>query len=210
MKRSSPGPRAWLLPLGAVAYNQAVYYGAGILALDRPHYNWELPLDRAIPFLPWTVSIYFLCFLFWALSYLYIARQEKALAYRFFLADFLGKTVCLVCFLLLPTTNVRPPVTGSGLWDALMRLLYQIDKPVNLFPSIHCYASWMCYIGLRNAPRAPSWTRPGSCLFALAVFLSTLTTKQHVVVDVLSGWLLAEGSYALAGRLMERFFPKKA
>ena len=32
---------------------------------------------------------------------------------------------------------------------------------------------------------------------AVAVFISTLTTKQHVLYDVVSGMLLAELSYAL-------------
>ena len=53
-------------------------------------------------------------------------------AYRFFCADFLAKAVCLICFLLLPTTNIRPSVEGDGLWEGLVRFLYQVDAPVNL------------------------------------------------------------------------------
>lgn len=191
--------RTWLPLLSAVVWNQAVYYGAGRLARGAYHHDWTLPLDRAIPFVPWTVSVYFLCYLFWAVNYVLSARQKKLLAYRFFCADFLSKGVCLVCFLLLPTTNVRPALEGSGLWENLMRFLYQVDAPVNLFPSIHCLVSWLCWIGVRGREDIPQWHRHFSFWTATAVCLSTLTTKQHVVVDVVGGIALAETSWWAAG-----------
>lgn len=197
--------RKWYLPFAAVIWDEMVYYGANLMAQNRFHHNWELSLDRLIPFLPWTVSIYFACFLFWGVSYVLCTIQEDRLAYRFFLADFLCKVVCLVFFLLLPTTNVRPEITGTGFWDQVMRFLYWVDAPANLFPSIHCMVSWLCYIGARNDPRLPVWYRRFSCLFALAVFASTLTTKQHVLVDVVAGMLLAELGYWVAGPLYERY-----
>jgi hypothetical protein len=156
MRCAGPQAWAWLLPLAAVILNQAVYYGGGWIAQGLYHHDWTLPLDRAVPFLPWTVSVYFLCYLFWAVCYVSAARQKKMFAYRFFCADFLAKAVCLICFLLLPTTNIRPSVEGDGLWEGLVRFLYQVDAPVNLFPSIHCLV-WEAVFhedrtGLQNGP----------------------------------------------------------
>lgn len=199
----------------AAAWNQLVYYGARVLAADRPHSDWTLPIDRAVPFLPWTVAVYFGCFLFWAVSYLFLAGREKEQAYRFFCADFLAKTVCLACFVLLPTTNVRPAVEGRSVWDALMRLLYRIDAPNNLFPSIHCLVSWLCWVGVRSRADVPRRYRGFSFLMAAAVCLSTLTTRQHVAADVAGGIALAELCYWAAGlepvarrysQIMDRLF----
>ena len=78
-----------------------------------------------------------------------------------------------------------------------MRFLYRVDTADNLFPSIHCLTSWFCYIGIRGRKEIPKGYRIFSCLMAVAVFVSTLTTKQHVLYDVVSGMLLAELSYAL-------------
>lgn len=192
--------KLWLLPLGAVIWNQSVYYGGNFLAKNVPHWNLELWLDPLVPFLPWTVSIYLGCFLFWAVCYVWMAKEDTAIACRFYLADFLAKGVCLICFLLLPTTNLRPPVPGTGLWDHLMRFVYQVDAPTNLFPSIHCLVSWLCFIGVRRLPGAPRWSVWFTGLMASAICLSTLTTRQHVIVDVLGGILLAEASYWAAGR----------
>jgi len=186
-KRLNSHMRAWLLPLAAVLWNQAVYYSGSLIARDFQHHNWTTALDRATPFLPWTVSVYFFCYLFWAIAYILYARQEKREAYRFFFADFLAKAVCLVCFILLPTTNIRPSVTGEGLWNVAMRFLYRIDAPVNLFPSIHCLVSWLCWAGVRNQRNLPRWYRWFSFGLAAAVCVSTLTTKQHVIWDVAGG-----------------------
>lgn len=196
-----------------VIWNQSVYYGARLLTTNRYHYNIELTIDRAIPFLPWTISIYFLCYLFWIANYIICARQEKRLAYRFLCADCLSKCVCLACFLIFPTTNIRPAVEGGGIWNELMRFLYQADAADNLFPSIHCLVSWFCYIGIRGKRNIPLWYRCFSCLAAFAVFFSTLATKQHVIVDVIGGVVLAEVCYLITGhtaileaytRLMDR------
>jgi hypothetical protein len=191
--------RSARLLTAALVWNSIAYYGTRLLTQDWPHYNMELPLDRLIPFVPWTVSIYFACYLFWAVNYILCARQDKAFAYRFFSADFLAKGVCLLCFLLLPTTNIRPEVAAQGFWNGVMTFLYQSDAADNLFPSIHCLTSWFCYIGVRGRMDIPRWYRRFSFWMAVAVFLSTLTTKQHVLVDVVGGILLAEGSWWVAG-----------
>ena len=196
---TKPISRTWLLPLLAVAWNQSVYYGGHLLAHNAPHRNLELWLDPLVPFVPWTVSIYLGCFAFWAIFYLYMARAEHCLAFRFFLADFLAKGVCLVFFVLLPTTNLRPPVPGDGIWEELMRFVYRVDAPTNLFPSIHCLVSWLCFVGARSLPRFPRWGVWLTGLTATAICLSTLTTRQHVLVDVLGGILLAELCYRAAG-----------
>lgn len=193
------GIRIWLLPLLALSWNQLVYYGGSLIAGNAPHDDWTLALDRLTPFLPWTVSIYFLCYLFWMITYLLAAGQRKEFAYRFFFADFLAKAVCLICFVFLPTTNLRPVVEGNSLWEVLMRFLYQIDAPVNLFPSIHCLVSWLCWLGVRDRKEFPRWYQRFSFWMAAAVCLSTLTTKQHVILDLIGGIILAEISWLVAG-----------
>lgn len=183
-----------------VAVNFSVYWCSRAIAGNWRHYDLALPADEAIPLVPWTVVIYFGCFLFWIVNYILIARLDRAHAWRFCSSDLMAKLVCFGFYVLLPTAMSRPEITGAGLFAGGMRLLYAIDAPDNLFPSIHCLVSWLCFIGLRGREEVPRWYRGFSALFAAAVFVSTLTTKQHVLVDVAAGVLLAEGSYWLAGR----------
>ena len=192
--------RLMALPVLALLWNQAVYYGGGFLGRWLPPLHMGTAADQMVPFLPWTVAVYFGCYLGWAAVYILCAGQkDSAAAYRFFLADFLAKGVCLVCFLLLPATLARPVPQGSDLWSAMVRFLYRIDPPRNLFPSIHCLVSWLCFLGIRDRRGLPPWAAPVTAVGAMLVCLSTLTTRQHVAVDVLAGIALAELSYRTAG-----------
>lgn len=184
--------RSRIALIAAVSFNLAVYGGARVIAGDWPHHNIEGPLDRMIPFLPATVAIYLGCYLFWIVNYILIARQGKREVCQFFAGDFLSRIVCFLFYLFYPTTNTRPVIEDAGFWDQVVQALYAVDAPDNLFPSIHCLVSWFCYIGLRGKSGVPGWYRIFSCLFALLVCISTLTTKQHVIPDVIGGILLAE------------------
>lgn len=58
-----------LLLVVAAAFNFTVYWGARLLAEGSPHYNFTFPMDRIIPFVPWTILIYWGCYIFWILNY---------------------------------------------------------------------------------------------------------------------------------------------
>lgn len=195
-------PRIMILPLlTAFMWNNVVYFGSRFIASDWYHTNAEIFIDDVIPFIPWTVIIYLSCYLFWIVNYIIGCKQEKTLAFRFLAADFFAKTVCLFCFLLFPTTNTRPFVAGEDIWEKMMLWVYEADAADNLFPSIHCLTSWFCYIAVRKNPKINVAYKWFSLLFALAVCVSTLTTKQHVIVDMIGGVFLAESSYYLVNKL---------
>ena len=128
--------------------------------------------------------------------------------YRFLTADYLSRIVCGILFVFLPTTLVRPEITGTGFWDQALRFVYSIDQSANLFPSIHCLVSWFCYTGIRGRKEVPAWYRAFSCIFALLVVLSTQFTKQHYIADAIAGVLLAEVLSLLTRRVSWYRAPK--
>jgi len=183
----------------ALVWNCLAYYGGRLIAGNLYHFSFVSVWDQAIPQLPWTISIYFISYFFWAVNYILAARRDEADAYRFFCADFLTKLVCFLCFIFLPATMERPAVSGNDLWSGLLRFLYRVDAADNLFPSIHCAASVLSALGIMGDKRIPAWYRGTSWLFAAAVCVSTLTTKQHVLVDAIDGVVLALAAYRIAG-----------
>ncbi len=54
-------------------------------------------------------------------------------------------------------------------------------------------------IAVRKQNKIPAWYKALSVVMAILVFVSTLTTKQHVIVDVVAGMLLAEFGYMISG-----------
>ena len=95
-------------------------------------------------------------------------------------------------FLLLPTTNTRPAVELEGFWNQMMIFLYSADAADNLFPSIHCLESWLCFAGIRNRRGTSLRLQAFSGVAAVLICASTLLTKQHVLIDVIGGVALAE------------------
>lgn len=176
--------------LGCVALNGIVYWCTQALAANRTLYDMTTALDRMIPFDPRWVVVYVACFAYWAVSYVLMAKQDNW--YPIMTGEVLAKLLCGVFFLLIPTTNVRPEITGTGPTDWLMSLIYQLDPPLDLFPSIHCMESWICFRGMLGQKKIPKWYQIFAGIFTFLVCLSTLFTRQHVIADVIGGVLLGE------------------
>ncbi len=185
----------------ALLSNVVLYNLAKVITSKCYHHPIDTAFDRAIPTVPWTVLIYFGCFAFWAVNYCIIANQDPEERDRFFCADFFAKVICFIIFVIFPTTaDIREPISSDPTFlNFLMRFLYWIDTPANLFPSIHCLASWFCWIGVRKRKDVPFIYKCFSLIMALAVCTAVLTTRQHVIIDVISGVLLAELCYFIFG-----------
>ena len=206
MKNKIPGWMRTLIPgytvlplICALVLQTITYSGTRLLTAEADHHNFETALDLATPLLPWTVAIYVGAFLYWIIGIALILRSGKDHAFRFLCTHILGMLIAMAFFLFLPTTCTRPQVTGGGPWNWILRLIYAADTPDNLFPSLHCQLSWLCYLALKEAPNVSPNGKRFCCVFSLLVFVSTLTTKQHILIDVLGGWLIAELTFRLCG-----------
>lgn len=192
-------PSWCILPLLCiVAFNSVVYWGSTILTAGRPHFDFTMEIDRMVPLLPGFSWIYVLAFPFWGANYIFSARRGKDFFYRFVAADLTIHAICLLIFVIVPTTNVRPELTGDGLSVRLLQALYDWDggeHPYNLFPSIHCYSSWMCIYSVKGQKDIPVWYQRFSVAFAVLVVISTQVLKQHYWVDAAAAILLVEFFY---------------
>lgn len=217
-------PLYGILPiLCSVLFNFIVYFGNRLITSGWKHYDLSLPfLDDQIPFQTWAITIYVASYAFWAIGFLLIARDEEEVCYGVFSGELIGKFICLLFFLLLPTMMVDRPSDFAvrNVFDWLTKLIYDKDAPDNLFPSIHCMESWIVARGVFRCKklRHPAVCRVLCTAMAFAVFASTLLVKQHVFFDVVGGVAVAELGLLLsrklrAGRIYpamtKRLFPKR-
>lgn len=189
-----------MLVLNVVTYNGTRFLTGGL-----HHYDMTTAFDRATPFYPpFFIAIYFLAYVQWILGFLFIAKSDKNMCYRLFTAEMIAKTLTLICFFVIPTTNVRPEVVGNDLWSAITRLLYKMDAADNLFPSIHCLESWMIFRSAFYLKKPGKWYRWVSIVATLLVFASTLLLKQHVVADVVGAIVVVEIGIFISGFIFGR------
>ena len=181
------------LPLLAVLiFNFIAYYIPKLLEPYRELHLISTAFDDALPCVPAFIYIYVLAYVQWVAAYIVIARDSPERCFRFVSGELLAKAVAMAVLLLYPTTMVRPTVQVTDLTTRVMAFIYRCDTPTNLFPSLHCLASWLCFrqsIGLRRMPR---WYACTQGVFSLLVFASVLLVKQHVWPDIFGGIAAAE------------------
>lgn len=211
-------PACVVAVFAVMAAAQLLCYYLTQLAL--PHLTPRIltgPLDARIPFSPPWVTIYFLSYPFWICTVLWILCESRAYVYRFCSAYVLAMLLSAAIFLLWPGTMERPEITGDGFFDRWMRLLYRVDEPANLCPSLHVLITWFCWRGTMRCTGIPRWYRVLSFVFLAGVCCSVLFVKQHALIDVPCGILVGELSLQCArlGRMeripfrIERFFHER-
>ncbi len=144
-----------------------------------------LPIDEMIPFIPWTVFVY---------QSLYIMVLVGAMLCppRDFIRIMgaLIVTECIAfCFFAAFTSyypRPDPASIASPFWQDVYHFLHSTDNPGNTFPSIHATMAYL--IGWRMRVVTGSWAW---VLWGICVSLTTMTTKQHYIVDVLAAIPLA-------------------
>ena len=182
--------RIGLAALLAFALLYAVTNSLSLRAPEALPLTW---VDQQIPLLPLTVWIY-ASYLFISVT-AFILEKDCVQLTRFVYAQMALNLLCTIVFVWWPTTFARPELAGQdGIAVAALRLVWLLDAPVNCFPSLHVGSSLLPVLMLWRS-RHRAW--PLYLLWALAISLSTMTTKQHHVADVLAGVVVAASMYWL-------------
>jgi membrane-associated phospholipid phosphatase len=156
-------------------------------------FNLGLSLDNKIPFLPWTISIYYWIYILIFLPIFTIRDFELfisvAKAYLF------GIMISLFTFLVFPVTIQRPElINPKNFFEWWVWINYTIDKPTALFPSMHVSNAILSALAVFHWSKKIGYP---ALLFSIMICLSTLTVKQHFIVDVIAGFILAISAYWL-------------
>ncbi|HEX8374138.1 MAG TPA: phosphatase PAP2/dual specificity phosphatase family protein [Geminicoccaceae bacterium] len=148
--------------------------------------TWVYAWERHIPFVPWMVWPYLSIDLFFvAAPFLCGDRRElRNLTRRMVAATLIAGAF----FLLMPLRFAfdRPPVDGftGAVFDAFRGM----DKPFNLFPSLHiAFRTILAELYWRHTRGPLRWALAA---WFSAVGLSTLLVWQHHVIDVAGGFTL--------------------
>lgn len=195
----------WIIP----AYG--VFYMTSFVLLERssarPHVI-HLALDDYIPFCEYFIIPYVLWYVFLAVTLCYFAfvypgRREY---YQLLGALGTGMTAFLIISFVYPNGHeLRPVLTGDSGFLLAVKILYQIDTPTNVLPSIHVFNTLACSFAVfRNAEcRKHRGLLAGTGLLAVLIILSTMFLKQHSVIDV----VFAMALYWLCSQIFYKWLP---
>lgn len=204
----------------AVLVSAATLYGLNNhLHLREPALLPMTWVDRSVPVVPWTVWVYASYPLQFVAAF-FVEPSRRRLN-RWLWAVLAVNLVSNLVFLLWPTTihrpevraervptaaTVRPGVPSTDPWTAAaFDRLHAIDTPASCLPSLHVSTALLASFVFfrRHALRFALFFG-----WAVAIALSTLTTKQHHAVDVVAGLGLALAAWWLWLRTPEQEVPR--
>jgi len=168
------------------------YFSINSFSETRAAHVLAFGFERSIPFIPFFVIFYIITYLAVIMPYFVVkgiqSYRRAILAYLFLIL------ISSIVYILFPVKTMRPEIVGEGFFLGLVRWVYAIAKPYNLFPSLHVSLSALSSLVCLRYNKVIGYT-----LIVLLFFisLSTLFVKQHYLVDIIFAGVLALFAYYL-------------
>ena len=187
-----------------LALQTLLYFGCEFF--QSKIHDVKRPVDDKIPFLPWTVLPY--CFWFPLIVFypLVVFRTDPYSYCSYLMTMVMEIMISVVCYLIYPTSFQRP-VPPNDFWGNFMKFIYHGSyRGLNCAPSLHCSSCFLVICVSSTCVGMNLWIRIFTILIAVMIVLSTLTTKQHTLIDVLTAVPLFMISRFLGIMLTLRYF----
>lgn len=155
----------------------------------------HVALDDYIPFCEYFIVPYLLWFLYVSVVVLFLFFTNKEEYYRLCIYLFSGMTISLIiCTFFHNGTDFRPSLDpDKNIFTRFVSALYATDTPTNVFPSIHVYNSICIHVAVARNTLLKKYPIVQHASFVLMVLIcmATVFLKQHSIVDVFGGCLMA-------------------
>ena len=152
--------------------------------------NISIPFDDMIPLLPWTILVY----MSWApliilLGIVFFFR-DRALMRRYLLAMSVGQLLANLTFPFFQTIVPRPydlVHNATDIFSKMLTVVYHVDNHYCGFPSIHVINCTVTMVMIWSFRQASWWMKTLVTLYFGFIAITTVTTKQHVFLDIPGG-----------------------
>ncbi len=155
-------------------------------ARTLPERTVHFALDYQIPFCEYFIIPYCAWYFLLIGVGLYTLIKDKQSFIKYMLFMIIGYSVCLFTYWVYPIAqDLRPEVfPRENICTQLTGLIYSMDPPFNILPSMHVVGSFMCAAAVANCPTVKHiGTKIWVSLLAALISISTVFVKQHSVLD---------------------------
>ena len=170
---------------------EAVIFFISKLFIGEPHLIGT-KLDALTPFLPGFIYIYIAWYISLVVIPYYIYLKDKRSFNKYVMTYLISTIICGIIFITYPNTIKRAELTGTGITNFLVQIIYYLDYPVNCLPSIHCLYSFLYILAIFDTKKVtPLYMKILITIFSIAVVFSTLFVKQHVIYDAIASLIIS-------------------
>ena len=182
---------------------QALTYKAADFFINIFNLNYNIPkidkIDNLIPLLTIFIVPYILAYVYWIIAPVCASIVNIKHLLNIILAYIIINIIAFIIFLIYPTyiNRIEENIYNENPNDFfgwLSKIIYDSDgkeKGYNLFPSMHCMTTTICFFATFRKKEIPLWYRICSFIIAILICLSTVFVKQHYIIDSLVGILIA-------------------
>lgn len=165
-----------------------------------PMHYMQSSIDRTIPFTAQFVWAYLAWFPYIVFSFFWFSTKDHDEYVRMTKMILFGWAAFLIFSFFYPTMlSLRPGSVGSGISALACSIIYAVDSPSNVFPSMHVYVTLCfaitCMRRIRSGGYVPELYRIINPMLTILIPLSTLFVKQHSVADVAASCVMAAIMY---------------
>ena len=173
------------MPYGLV---NRISSGIGWTAFDP-----SLSIDEAIPYLPILNVAYFSLYIYYVLIPFFASNEmQQKCSIVFSQRLFVITIPVFVIFLLLPVeVDLRGEVVGEDVLTSALTLIHNFDKAFNAWPSLHVVHSLCVVLSIPLIFNTNRVTLTALWIGWILLTISTMTTQQHYLFDVITGILFA-------------------
>lgn len=160
----------------------------------KPQYYIHSTIDDHIPFIKWFFLPYCFWYFYMGLALLYFNRTSISDFKKLQSYIFIGFGMCLIIYVLFPNAiDFRPDIVKTDLITIIMADMYSIDSSTMVIPSMHVFGSIAVHVSLVKNSNTKTY-KPliiASFIIMVLICASTVLVKQHSIIDVFFGALLA-------------------
>lgn len=162
-------------------------------ATVTPRFIIHSPVDDYIPFCEYFIVPYLMWFIYVPAVLFYLVYNDRDSFWAMVKMMFVGNMLCLLIYALFPN-GVMPkqPVKSDNIFSQMVNILYYTDTPTNVCPSIHVLDTLSAHIALTRSKFVKNMTglKFTSFAFFIMICISTVTLKQHSIIDIFASLLL--------------------
>jgi len=196
-------PRLIVVEIVILTVQASLYVGCEYL--QHNHRDVKRDIDDKIPLVPCSAFIYIMWFPLIALypiALFFLSRYDYSV---YQISIIICALVSPIIYTLFPTRFERP-VLGNSSKEWLLSVVYSFDfKGSNCVPSMHCVQCFIIILSVCCCPNLHGIAALLIICLCLAIIVSTLLTKQHALLDVVTALPTAILMYAVARAIVGHF-----
>lgn len=191
-KRLKIQQKIYALLLCSIAFMMVYNYAAWHISKLSEVPSFVFDFEKHIPFIPWSIIPYMTSGIFFCLVFFLCKNKEqlKNLVQRMLFVTLAAG----LCFILFPLKFSLPkPEIDNTFLRYSFQFLKTFDSPFNQSPSLHIAYAFIFWTVFGRLKRG----RIFLMVWLILLGISTLTTYQHHVIDIVTGSILAHVSFII-------------